>query len=122
MLEKDQKGAFSVSDHDVARVLKRIGLDERPGVQVEAVQICPNGRGLILITLKPNVNADNFCRHEVFEATSTGKREVAVTIKGLHPNTRDDGVIDYLGSFAKVVTTKVIHGVFTVQGLKNGDR
>ena len=135
VLEKDQRGGFIVSDHDCARVMMKIGLDMRPGVNVETVQICPNGRGVILITLKPDVNIGNFCRHEVFEVTTTGiravnikpagKREVVVTMKGLHPNTRDDVVLNYLSKFAKLVTNRVVHGVFTegpLVGFKNGDR
>ena len=66
VLEKDQRGAFIVSDHDCARVMQKLGLDQRPGVHVESVQICPNGRGVIMITLQPNVPVANFCRHDIF--------------------------------------------------------
>ena len=75
---------------------------------------------MILITLKPEVPIANFCRQEIFEVTATGiraihikpagKREAVVTIRGLHPNTRDDAVLTYLNKFAKSVTNKVIHG------------
>ena len=41
VLEKDEKGAFMVSDEDCARLLRKLGLDSRPGGQVEGVQICP---------------------------------------------------------------------------------
>ena len=54
-----------------------------------------------------------------------GMRGSVVTIKGLHPNTRDDGVLNYLTKFAKPVTTKVIYGVFgegPLKGLRKGDR
>ena len=125
VLEKDQRGAFIVSDHDCARVMQKLGLDQRPGVHVESVQICPNGRGVILITLQPNVPVANFCRHDIFEVTAAGvravnvkpagKRDAVVTIKGLH----------YLTKFAKPITTKVIYGVFgegPLKGLRNGDR
>ena len=78
VLEKDQRGGFIVSDHDCARVMMKIGLDMRPGVNVETVQICPNGRGVILITLKSDVNIGHFCRHEVFEVTTTGIRAVNI--------------------------------------------
>ena len=135
VLDKDQRGSFNVSDHDCARVMRKIGLDARPGVHAEAVQICPNGRGVILITLKPEVPIANFCRQDIFEVTATGiraihvkpagKREAVVTIRGLHPNTRDDVVLTYLNKFAKSVTNRVIHGVYTegpLRGLKNGDR
>ena len=135
VLEKDQRGSFVVSHQECARVMSKIGLDARPGVHVEAVQICPNGRGIILITLKQEINIASFCRHEVFEVTSSGirvvnirpvgKRDAVVTIKGLHPNTRDEFVLAYLNKFAKSVTNKVIHGVYAdgpLKGLKNGDR
>ena len=49
VLEKDFKGPFNVSESDCARVISKLGLDSRPGVQVEAIQICPNGRGSLLI-------------------------------------------------------------------------
>ena len=54
-----------------------------------------------------------------------GQREVVVTLRGLHPNTRDDGVIYYLGKFGKVITDKVVYGTFgdgPLLGIKNGDR
>ena len=136
VLDKDQRGAFVVNHHDCARVMRKIGLDPRPGVHVETVQICPNGRGIILITLKPGIPIESFCIHDVFfEVTSSGiravnikpagKRDAVVTIKGLHPNTRDEGVLAYLNKFAKSVTNRVIHGAYAdgpLQGLKNGDR
>ena len=99
VLEKDVKGGFVVTDVDCARLLKKIGLDQRPGIHIEQIQICPSGRGVILITLKKEVPIENFCRHDVLEVTSSGiratnikpagKREVVVHVKGLHPNTRD---------------------------------
>ena len=135
VLEKDQRGGFVVGDHGCARVMMKIGLDMRPGVNVETIQICQNGRGVILITLKPDIPIGSFCRHEVFEVTTSGiravnikpagKREVVVTIKGLHPNTRDDGVLNYLSKFAKPVTNRVVQGVFAegpLVGFRNGDR
>ena len=134
ILEKDVPGSFTVGDSDCARVMKKIGLDSRPGVHVEGIQICPNGRGIILITLKKEVPIANFCRHDVIEVTSTirainfkpaGKREVIVHMKNIHPNTMDDGVVDYLNKFGKVITKKVIYGMFgegPLKGLRNGDR
>ena len=135
MLEKDARGHFNVSDVDCARMMKKLGLDIRPGVHVESVQICPNGRGLILITLNKNIAAEQFCRYDVLEVTESGtravnvkpagKREQIINMKGIHPNTRDDGVIDYLNRYGKVVTDKVVYGVFTegpLKGFKNSDR
>ena len=135
VLEKDFKGPFNVSESDCARVISKLGLDSRPGVQVEAIQICPNGRGSLLITLKNEVIIENYCSHDVFEVSQSGiravhikpasKRDVIVTVQGLHPNTRDDGVVDYLNKFGKVLTTKVVYPVYgegPLKGFKNGDQ
>ena len=50
VLEKDAKGSFNVSEDDCAKVMSKLGLDPRPGIHVESVQICPNGKGVLLIT------------------------------------------------------------------------
>ena len=99
-------------------MMKTIGLDPLPGGQVEVVQICPNGRGVIFITLKDSVQIDSFCRYDVLAITNSGirsvmikpagKKEVVITMKGIHPNL----VLDYLSRFGKIVSTKVVHGVF----------
>ena len=54
ILEKEQKGPFSAKEEDIARILTKIGLNIQNCV--EAVQICPNGRGVIYVTLKANVS------------------------------------------------------------------
>ena len=135
MLEKDTKGAFKVTEEDCANLMKRLGLDQRPGVHVLGVQICPQGRGVIYITLKKEVDITRFCKHDVLDVTRAGirsvlvrpagKREVVVTAKGIHPSTRDDYVFEYLKKFGKVSSTKVIYGVFPegpLKGMRNGDR
>ena len=48
-----------------------------------------------------------------------------MTIRGIHPNTRDSVVIDYLAKFGTILTTKVMYGSFLsgpLEGLKNGNR
>ena len=135
ILEKDNKGPFYVSDIDCSHLLLKLGIDPRSSLQVESVQICPTGRGLILITFKQGLDIDRFSRYDVLEVTKTGiravhvrpagKKDSVITIKGLHPNTRDDGVIDYLGKFGKVITNKVVYGTYgggPLQGIRNGDR
>ena len=74
VLEKDERGAFMVSDTDCARMMRKLGLDLRPGVHVEGVQLCPNGRGVILITLKDNVKIEDYCRYDVIVVTESGIR------------------------------------------------
>ena len=52
ILEQDKRGPFNVSDHECARFINKIGLNVSQEGHIEAVQICPNGRGVILLTLK----------------------------------------------------------------------
>ena len=135
ILEKDGKGPFLVSHEDCARLINKLGIDPRPGNQIEEIQICPNGRGLIFITLKKDILIDQFCRYDVFEVNTNGvravnvkpvnKREVVVNIKNMHPNTKDEVVFDYLNSFGKVLTSKVIYGIYLegpLKGFRNGNR
>ena len=135
VLEKEDKGAFNVSEVDCSHLLLKLGIDTRSSIQVESVQICPTGRGVILITFKQGVNIEKFSRYDVVEVTKTGiravqvkpcgKKDVVVTIKGLHPNTRDDGVLNYLGKYGKIITNKVVYGTFgegPLKGIRNGDR
>ena len=135
VLEKDERGSFNVSDTDCARVMGKLGLDPRPDIHVESVQICPQGRGIILITLKKEIEIQRFCRYDVFMVTESGiravnvkpagKRDVVINMKGIHPNTRDDSVIEYLAKYGKIVSTKVVYGVYLVgplKGFRNGDR
>ena len=42
VLEKESRGSFAVSDAECAKFLGKLGLDLRPGVEVEGVQIFPN--------------------------------------------------------------------------------
>ena len=135
VLEKDERGSFIVSENDCAKAMRKIGIDARPGVHVEEIQICPNGRGVILITFKKDVPIEQFCRHDVIEVTSSGiravnirptnRREIVVNVRNIHPNTTDEGVMDYLSKFGKLVTRKVIYGVYgdgPLKGFRNGDR
>ena len=55
VLEKDIRGSFTVTETECTNLLRRLGLDSRAGVHIEGCQICPNGRGVIFITLKKEV-------------------------------------------------------------------
>ena len=134
ILEKDLKGSFIVTESECAKFLSKLGLNLSSG-HVEAVQICPNGRGVLYITLKENIEISNYCRYDVIDIAPSGiravhvrpagKRDVTVNIKGIHPNTKDEIVLDYLEKFGKLVTRKVVYGIFRdgpLKGLKNGDR
>ena len=135
ILEKDFSGAFNISVDDCAKVLVKLGIDPRPGVHVESVQICPNGRGLVNVTLRKEIPIEKFCQHDVIQVTDNGiravqvkpagKRDIIVTLRGIHPNTRDDGVMDYLSKFGIITSNKVVKPVFgdgPLKGLGNGDR
>ena len=84
---------------------------------------------MIFLTFKKEIPIERFCGHEVIQVTHSGIRAVqikpAVTIRGLHPNTRDDGVMDYLSKFGKITSTRVVRSVYSdgpLKGIGNGDR
>ena len=101
---------------------------------------CPEGKGVVFITLHSAVNINRFLsNHESYilkEGVKTsriypaGKKEVSVLISGLHPNTKDQAVIRYLAAHGKVSQKdKVIHHVFPgetgsslLAGKLNGNR
>ena len=124
ILEKDSSGPFNVCEKDCAKLLTKIGIEFSGIGQIEAVQICPNGRGVILITLKSNVPVENFICSDVIQVTENGiravyikpagKREVIVNLRVLHPNTKDEGVMNYLSKFGKVMSNQVTHCVYRV--------
>ena len=135
VLEKDGKGPFLVSHEECAKLLSKLGIDTRLGGQIEEIQICPNGRGLILITLKKDVVIGNFCNYNVIEVSKNGvravnvkpvnNREVVINIRNVHPNTKDEMLIDCLNNFGRVTPSKVVYGVYGSGPLKrfrNGDR
>ena len=135
VLEKDSRGGFLVTDIECSILMRKLGLEQRPGGQVLGVQICPNGRGVIYITFNKGVDIGKYCRYDVMDVTKTGiravlvkpagRREAVVTLRGIHPSTKDDVVLEYLSKFAQVVSRKVVYGVFTegpLMGLRNGDR
>ena len=132
ILEKDVKGAFNATDTEAAKVLQKLGVDVSN--QVEMVQICPLGKNIIQVTLKEGVNMDRFIGKEAVEVKSgmrvshvrsAGQREVTLHVRGLHPQTPDSKVFDYLRCMGKVQRTKVILDVYNegpLKGLQNGDR
>ena len=134
VLEKDERGSFNASDEEVARALQKLGADLRPGVHIETVQICPMGKNVIRVTLNKNVDISRFCNREVFEirkgirisqVRQSGKKEVVLTIRGLHPNTKDETVFKYLNCIGKLEKKKVIMETYKdvpLCGLKNGTR
>ena len=74
-LEKDAKGSFYVSIEDCAKMMGKLGIDQL-GACVESVQICPNGRGVVFITLEDKVPIEKYCHHDVIQVTQSGIRAV----------------------------------------------
>ena len=111
---------FNLNQAELDHLLTRLGID---GSHFTGVSCCPEGRGVVYVTLHPTVNIQRFLnKNECFvlkEGVRTGiirpagKKEVSVTISGLHPNTKDQAVVKYLSAHGKVSTTdKVIHHVY----------
>ena len=82
ILQKNGSGPFKVSDDDCAKLLRKIGLQVTQGGEIEAVQICPNGRGVILITLKSHIAPDSYTCHNVIEVNNHGVSAVNVRPAG----------------------------------------
>ena len=80
VLEKDQRGPFFAKDSECAKVLMKIGINLTS--DVEAVQICPNGRGVIYVTLKNNTPVDNFLCHDVIDVNNSGLRVIHIKSAG----------------------------------------
>ena len=134
VLEKDMKGNFNATDQEVARLLQKLGADIRPGVHIEGIQIFPMGKNVIQVTLNKNVEVERFSNKELFEVKTgmrisqirkSGQRQVMVTVKGLHPNTPDEIVFEYLKCLGKIEKRKVIMDTFKdgpLAGFQNGNR
>ena len=111
---------FNLSQGELDHLLTRLGIDSS---HFSGVSCCPEGKGVVFVTLHPSVNIQRFLnKRECFvlkEGIRTGiirpagKKELSVTISGLHPNTKDQAVVKYLSAHGKVSTTdKVIHHVY----------
>ena len=117
---KDFSVSFNLGQPELDHLLTRLGIDSS---HFTGVSCCPEGKGVVYVTLHPSVNIQRFLnRSECFELkegirTGTirpaGKKEQSVTISGLHPNTKDQAVVKYLSAHGKVSTSdRVIHHVY----------
>ena len=111
---------FNLSQVELDHLLTRLGIDSS---HFTGVSCCPEGKGVVYITLHPSVNIQRFLnKSECFDLKKgirtgiirpAGKKELSVTISGLHPNTKDQAVVKYMSAHGKVSTTdKVIHHVY----------
>ena len=128
-LEFDVGPRAKVEKDLIAKMLAKIGIDIKS--QVEGYQV---NNKKIFVWCPDNCDLERFCRDECFKVTDgvkTGlikpmdRRNVAVTIKNLNFNTPDTLVMEYLGKFGNVTSSKVVYdtdreGPFI--GIRNGDR
>ena len=109
-----------MSQLETETLLVRLGID---GSHFEGVTACPEGKPVVFVTMHPTVNISKLLyinkSYVVKEGIRTttirpaGKKDVLVTVAGLHPNTKDQAVIRYLAAHGKVSQTdKVVHHVF----------
>ena len=105
---------------EIEGLLTKLGIDSS---HFTGVSSCPEGKGVVYITLHPSVNINRFLpKNEAYVLkegvqTSTirpaGKKEVSVLVSGLHPNTKDQAVIRYLAAHHKVSPSDpAIHHVY----------
>ena len=86
--------SFNLSQVELDHLLTRLGLDSSHFL---GVSCCPEGKGVVYVTLHPSVNIQRFLnRNECFELKEgvrtgiirpAGKKEQSETVSGLHPNT-----------------------------------
>ena len=111
---------FNLTQSELDHLLTRLGIDSS---HFTGVSSCPEGKGVVYVTLHPSVNIQRFLnKSECFQLKEgirtgiirpAGKKELSVTISGLHPNTKDQAVVKYLSAHGKVSKTdKVIHHVY----------
>ena len=119
-LERQQGASFRLSQLEIETLLVKLGID---GSHFLGVSACPQGKPVVLITLHPSVDIKKFLyRNESYvvkEGVRTtsirpaSKKDVIVTVSGLHPNTRDQAVVRYFEAHGNVSKTeKITHHVF----------
>ena len=104
-LERAEGARFNLTAVETEGLLVKHGIDSN---HFTGVNSCPEGKGVVYITLHPSVNINRFLRkNEAYilkEGIQTsvispaGKKEVSVMVTGLHPNTKDQAVLRYLAA------------------------
>ena len=135
IIEKNNKDQIiHLNGDEVARVCTLVGI--HVGGETEGYQVNYSGKVITLsVWAKPAVSLERFVSEEAKaltpELTITSvrpavKREVTVLVTGLHFNTSDDMVKEYLECFgAKVSGSEPVYGVHKEgpwKGQYNGDR
>ena len=134
-LEKTNSEASidNVSDDDIARVYKTLGIDIVSQVQGTLVQYRGNF-SIIKCWMTPGVSLDKYCKDMSIRVAPgvmtgmirpSGKKDVTVAVDGLDFNTPDSYVIDYLNKFGVVINNNVVYSKYETgpfKGKFNGER
>ena len=124
---------IDVSDEDLARVFKTLGIDIV--TQIQGTQVHYKGKySIISVWMAPGVKLDRFCKDVSIKVSPgvmtgmirpAGKKDVTLSIDGLDFNTPDRFVIDYLNKFGVVLSNTVLytkHEAGPLKGKFNGGR
>ena len=128
----------SLNMEEIERLLRRLRINSG---QFSMVQACPERKNVVYITFAPSVDLNKFIVNQsesyiLKEGVRTttmravGNREVSVTVFGLHPDTRDEAVVQYLNSHGTVnKKDPIVYGVYPgepgsslLAGKQNGAR
>ena len=130
----DVKDEMFLNQEVIANLLNNIGMNYN--TEMEGYQVSYGGRsGKIAVLCKTGVNLDRFCRQESFQVCKgvvtknirpADKKDIPVTVSGLHFNTPDTLVQEYITKFGGVLVSKNViygrHGEGPFKGKVNGDR
>ena len=125
---------MNLSHEVLAKLLQNIGINIE--THTEGCQVNYGGKSSkISILCKAGVDLERFCRQESFQVCKgvvtknirpAGRQDVTVTVSGLHFNTPDTLVQDYITKFGGVLLSRnVIYGKYSegpFKGKVNGDR
>ena len=137
-LENETGSGSSLNTEEIERLLRRLKVNPS---QFSMIQACPERKNVVYITFVQGVDNTKFLANQTKSyilkegiRTTTirpvGKRDVLVTVYGLHPDTRDEGVIQYLSAYGEVnKKDPVVYGVYPgvpgssiIAGKYNGNR
>ena len=82
VLQKDTRGSFNISDEDCARFMRKLGLDPRPGIHVEAIQILPLGRHarFVMFICQSDVDGDRSKLCIIKRSENTGQMTIHIVL------------------------------------------
>ena len=134
IVKTDLSEEIDLNQEVLEKLLKNIGIDIIS--EVEGCQTCYGGKAArVSVLCKAGVAIEKFCRQESFQVSRgvvtrsirpAGRQDVTVTVSGLHFNTPDSLIQDYITRFGGVLLSKdVIYSRYEegpFKGKVNGDR